>query len=117
MHFILQSKRELRRATNANKIIIDKREAKDNAREAREIEVKARRTKANTKANARANAKATTIATITTTIAIHKKQLSKLRKRFACTYVSLVLKIASMLLSCLLLFNNSRKYINNTLYN
>jgi len=102
MRFILRLKRRLRKATSANKIIIDKKEAKSNAREARE-----------TKANARVT---TTTTTIATTI-VDKKQLSKLCKQLTCTHVNLVLKIASMLLSCLLLFDNLRKCINNALYN
>jgi len=113
IYFILRFKKELRRATNASKIIINKKEAKDNAKEAKEIEVETKRTKASTKASARANAKATTT---TTTITINRKQLSKLRKQFVYTHLSLVLEIASILSSYLLLFNNSRECASNTLY-
>jgi len=113
VHFILRSRKESKKATNANKITIDKREAKNNARETKETKVEAKKTKANIEANARA----TTIATTTTTIAINKKQLLRMRERFACTHVSFVLKITSMLLSYLLLFNNSQRYASNTLYN
>jgi len=102
--FILRFKRKSKRATNASKIIIDEREAKNNAREAKR-----------TKVDARVDAKATTTTTIAT-IATNKKQLLKLRKQFACTHISLVFEIASILLNCLLLFNNSQKCINNTLY-
>jgi len=114
MRFILRSKRELRKTTNASKIIIDKKEARDDAREARETKVETKKIETSTKASAKANAKAT-ITTTTTTIA-NKKQLSKSCERFAYTYVSFVLEIASMLLSYLLLFNNSRKCASNTLY-
>jgi len=99
---ILRFKRKLRKATSASKIIINKREAKDDAR----------KTKANIEASAKANARATTTTTTT-----NKKQLLKLRERFACTYVNLVLEIALILLSYLLLFNNLRKCASNTLYN
>jgi len=112
IRFILQSKKESRRATNASKIIIDKREAKDNARETRKIEVETR----STKSNARTNAKATIIVATTTITIVDKKQLSKLHKQFACTYISFALEIASILLSCLLLFDNLQEYANNTLY-
>jgi len=115
MRFILRFRKKSRKTTNASKIIINKREAKNNAREARETKIEARKTKASTKASAKINAKATTIA-ITTTTTIDKKQLLKLRKRFACTYVNLVFEIILILLSCLLLFNNSREYASNTLY-
>jgi len=116
IYFILRFKKELRRATNASKIIINKKEAKDNAKEAREIEVETKRTKASTKASARANAKATTTIATTTTTTINRKQLSKLRKQFVYTHISLVLEIASILSSYLLLFNNSRECASNTLY-
>ena len=109
---ILRFKRKLRKATSASKIIINKREAKDDAREARETKVEAKKTKANIEASAKANARATTTTTTT-----NKKQLLKLRERFACTYVNLVLEIALILLSYLLLFNNLRKCASNTLYN
>jgi len=111
---ILRFRKELKKATNASKIIINEKEAKDDAREARETKTKARRTKTNTKANAKATIIATTTTTTTTTI--NKKQLSKSRKQFICTHVNLVLEIALILLSCLLLFNNSREYTSNTLY-
>jgi len=113
MRFKLRFKRRLRKATNASKITINKREARNNAKEAKEIKVKARRTKTSAKANARA----TTITTTTTIIIINKKRSSKLCKQFACTYISFVLETTLMLLSYLLLFNNSREYINNALYN
>jgi len=116
VHFILRFKRKSRKTINANKIIINKREARDDTREAKEIEIKAKKTKANTRASARANAKTITITTIIATIAIDKKQLLKLRKQFACTLVNLVLEIILILSSCLLLVNNLRKYTNNTLY-
>jgi len=115
VHFILRLKKKLRKATNISKIIISKREARDDAREARKTRVKTRRIKVDTKASAKASAKATTT-TITTTTTTNKKQLLKLYKQFACTHVSLVLEIALILLSCLLLFNNLRKYASNTLY-
>jgi len=119
IRFILRFEKESKKATNANKIIIDKREAKDNAREAKETKIKAKKIEANIKANAEIDAKAIAIAiaTTTTTTTIDRKRLLKLRKQFACTYVNLVLEIASMLSNYLLLFNNSREYINNTLYN
>jgi len=105
---ILRFKKELRRATNASKIIINKREAKNNAKETKEIRVKARRTRVDTKVNARASAKATTTITTTTTIIItNKKQLLRLREQFAYTHISLVLETTLILLSYLLLFNNS----------
>jgi len=110
---ILRFRKELKKATNASKIIINEKEAKDDAREARETKTKARRTKTNTKANAKATI---IVTTTTTTTTINKKQLLKLRKQFICTHVNLVLEIALILLSCLLLFNNSREYTSNTLY-
>jgi len=117
VRFILRFRRKSRKATNASKIIIDEREAKNNAKEIKETRVKAKKTKASTKANAKANARATTIvATIATTI-IDKKRLSKLREQFVCIYINLVLEITSIILSCLLLFNNLRKYVSNILYN
>jgi len=115
VRFILRFKRKSRRATSASKTTINKREAKSNAREAKETKVEAKRTKVDTKANAKANARVTTIATTTTTTT-NKKQLSKLRRQFVYTYINLVLETILMLLSCLLLFNNSQEYINNTLY-
>jgi len=102
---------QIKSNNNVNKIIIDKREAKDNIREARETKVKARRTRV----DAKANAKATTTTTTTTTI--NRKQLSKLRKQFVCTHVNLVFKIMLILLGCLLLFNNLQECANNALYN
>jgi len=117
MRFILRLRKELRRATNANKIIINKREAKDDTREARKARIETRRTKVNTKASARASVEATTTIAITTTITINKKQLLRLRKRFVCTHVNFVLETISILLNCLLLFTNSREYASNTLYN
>jgi len=113
VRFILQFRKESKKATSANKIITSERKAKDNAREAREIKAKARKTKVDTRVDARATTIIATIIAITT----NRKQLLKLRKRFVCTHVSLVFEIASILLSCLLLFNNSREYISNALYN
>jgi len=60
MRFILRFKKKSKKATNANKIIINKREAKDNARKAKKIRVEARRTRVDAKANVKANARATT---------------------------------------------------------
>jgi len=112
----LQFKKESRRATSASKTIINKKEARDNAKEAKEIEVEAKRIKVDTKVDAKASAKATIIAiTIATTI-VDTKRLLKSRERFACIYINFVLETTSILLSCLLLFNNSRKYTNNALY-
>jgi len=108
MRFILRLKRKSKKATSANKITINKREIKDNAR-------KAKKTKASAKANAKAKAIITTITTII--IATNKKQLLKLHNQFAYMYVNLVFEITSILLSCLLLFNNLREYANNALYN
>jgi len=116
VHFILRFKRRSKRATNASKLIINKREARDNIKEARKTKVKTRKTKASTRASAKANAKATITTTTTTTITINKKQLSKLRKQFAYIYVNLVFKITLILLSYLLLFNNLRECASNTLY-
>jgi len=114
----LRLEKELRRATSASKITINKtinkRKTRDNAREARETKVETRKIETNTKTNAKANTKATTTITKTTT---NKKQLSKLCKQFICTHVSFVFEITLILLSCLLLFNNLREYTNNTLYN
>jgi len=112
MRFILRFRKELRKATSANKIIIDKKEIRDNAREAREIEVETRKTKASIEVDARA----TTIATTTTITITNKKRELKLRKQLVCTHVNFVLEITLILLSCLLLFNNLREYIDNTLY-
>jgi len=114
VHFILRLEKELRRATSASKITINKRKTRDNAREARETKVETRKIETSTKTNAKVNTKATTTTTTTTT---NKKQLSKLCKQFICTYVSFVFEITLILLSCLLLFNNLREYTNNTLYN
>jgi len=119
MRFILRFKRKLKKATNANKIIINKREARDDAKEVRETKVEARKIEANTRANARVDAKVNERAittTTTTTIIINRKQLSRLRKQFACTYISFVLETTLILLSCLLLFNNSRECVSNALY-
>jgi len=56
-------------------------------------------------------------ATIITIIATNKKQLLKSYiYRVNHIYISFVLEIISMLLNCLLLFNNLREFINNTLY-
>jgi len=117
VRFILRFRKESKRATNASKIIIDKRETKNNAKEARETRVEAKRTKINAKASAKANARATTIATTTTTIIANKKQLLRLHKQFACMYINFVFKITSILSSYLLLFDNLRDYANNALYN
>jgi len=117
MHFILRFRKKSRKATNASKTIINKREAKNNARKAKETKVETKRTKIDTRANAKANAKIIATTTTITTTTTNRKQLLKLREQFACTHVSLVLKTTSILLNCLLLFNNSREYANNTLYN
>jgi len=106
----------LRKTTNANKIVIDKRQAKNNAKETKETKVKIKRTKANIEIDARVDIRATTTIVIVTTTITNKKRSLKLRKQFICTHVNLVLETTLILLSCLLLFNNSRKYINNTLY-
>jgi len=115
--FILRFKKELKKTINASKIIIDKREAKDNAREARKTKVETKRIEASTKASAKANARATTIVATTIITTTNKKQLLKLHEQSACTHVSLVFETISMLSSCLLLFNNLREYTSNTLYN
>jgi len=112
MRFILRSRRESRRTTNASKITIKKREAKDNIKEAKETKVKTKKTKVDAKVNAKVDAKVAT-----TTITTNKKQLSKLYKQFACIYINLILETTQILLSCLLLFDNSREYTSNTLYN
>jgi len=116
MRSILQFEKRLRKTTSANKIITSEREARNNARETRKTKIEAKKTKANTKVDARASAKVTITTTTTTTITTNRKQLSKLRKQFACTYVSLVFEITSILLSYLLLFNNLRECASNTLY-
>jgi len=112
----LQFKRKSKRATSANKIIIDKKEVKNDAKEARKIEVEAKRIKLDAKLDAKANAKATTTTTTITITITNKKQLLRLREQFVCTYVNLVFEIISILLSCLLLFDNLQKYTSNTLY-
>ncbi len=112
MRSILRSKNKLRKTKSANKIITNKREvekAKEIEVETRKTKVKAKITKKNIETNAKANATTTTITTTTTTTTtttINKKYLLKLRKQLVYTYVSLALKIASILLNYLLLFNN-----------
>jgi len=113
MRFILRLEKESRKVTSASKIIINKREAKNNVRETKKTKIETKKTKI----NAKVDAKVATIATIIAITTIDKKRLLRLRKRFVCIYVSFVLEIVLMLLSCLLLFDNSREYINNTLYN
>jgi len=117
MRSILRFKKESKRTTNASKIIINKKEAKDNTKEAKKSKIKIKKIRASTKASARANAKATTTIATIATIITNKKQLSKLYQQFACTHVSLVLETTLMLSSYLLLFNNLREYASNTLYN
>jgi len=117
VRFILRFKRRSKRATNANKIIINKRKVRDNTREAREIEVKARKIEANIEIDAKVDAKTTTTITTTITTTTNKKQLLKLCEQFACTHVNFVFETILILLSCLLLFNNLQKYTSNTLYN
>ena len=73
----------------------------------RKIKIKTKIIKANIKVNAKANIKATTIIAI---IIINKKYLLKLRKQFLYIYINFALKTTLILLSCLLLFNNLRKY-------
>jgi len=107
MRSILRSKNKIRKTKSANKIITNKREvekAKEIEVETRKTKVKAKITKKNIETNAKANATTTTITT--TTITTNKKYLLKLRKQFVYTHVSLALKIASILLNYLLLFNN-----------
>ncbi len=106
IYFILRLKNKLRRAKDIDKIITSEKEIK----KAREIEIKIRETeieaktiKTSTKANARASAKAIAATAITTT---NKKYLLRLCEQFACTHISFVYKIVSILLSYLLLFNN-----------
>lgn len=111
IYFILQSKRESRKATNASKITINKKEVEDRARK---IKAEARETKIETRI-IEENIEASAIATIAIAT-IDRKQLSKLRKQFVYIYVSLVLETTLMLLNCLLLFDNLQKYIDNTLY-
>jgi len=111
MRFILRSKKKSRKITNANKITIGEKKAKDNAKETRETKIETKRTKASAKANVEATTTTTTIATTTK----NKKQLSKLHKQFVCTYVSFVLETTLKLLSYLLLFDNLRECANNTL--
>ncbi len=111
MRSILRSKNKLRKTKSANKIITNKREvekAKEIEVETRKTKVKAKITRKNIETNAKANATTTTITTTTTTTTttINKKYLLKLRKQLVYTYVSLALKIASILLNYLLLFNN-----------
>lgn len=116
IYFILQSKRESRKATNASKITINKKEVEDRARK---IKAEARETKIETRiieTNIEAGAKATIIIATIAIATIDRKQLSKLRKQFVYIYVSLVLETTLMLLDCLLLFDNLQKYIDNTLY-
>jgi len=92
----------LRKATNTNKIIIDKKEAKeveDTKDKAREIEIKTKIIEVDTKVNA----EIVTTIVITTT---YKKRLLKLREQFVYIYISLIFKTILILLSYLLLFNN-----------
>jgi len=112
MRFILRFRKESKKTTNASKITIDRKEAKNDIKETKETRVKVRKTKASTRVNARAT---TTIVTTTTTIT-NKKRSSKLRERFICIYISFVFETTSILLSYLLLFNNSRECASNTLY-
>jgi len=80
IYFILQLKHKLKRAKNANKIIINKKEAKK-AREikveTREIRVKIKITKTNVEVDIKASAKIVVTIAITRT---NKKYLLKLRK-------------------------------------
>ncbi len=104
---ILQLKNKLKKAKNASKITTSKREIKKTKKikiKAKKTKIKTKTIKRSTKVDAKANAKAIAIAT---TIITNQKRLLRLREQFVCTHVSFVLKIASMLLSCLLLFNNS----------
>jgi len=107
IYSILQSKSRLRRARNVGKITIDKKEV-EKAREieakAREARVEARIIEKSIEANVRANA---IVVATTTTTTINKKRLLKLRKQFVCIYISLIFKTTLILLSYLLLFNNS----------
>ncbi len=92
----------MRKATNTNKIIIDKKEAKeveDTKDKAREIEIKTKIIEVDTKVNA----EIVTTIVITTT---YKKRLLKLREQFVYIYISLIFKTILILLSYLLLFNN-----------
>jgi len=72
---ILQLKRELRKATNANKIIINKRETKDDTKEAKKAKIKTRKTRVDAKVDAKVITIATTIATTTT----NKKRFARQR--------------------------------------
>ncbi len=102
----MQLKSRSKRTKNINKIITNKREIK----KAKKIKIKIKKTNIEiktTKTNIKANTKANTIATtIITTTTIDRKYLLKLYKQFVCIYINFVLKIASILLNCLLLFNN-----------
>jgi len=116
IRFILRFEKELSKATNTNKIIIDEKKVEDDAEEAREIEVETRRIETNTRVDAKIDAKETTIVATIATTTTNRKQLSKLREQFVCTYINLVFEIALILSSCLLLFSNLRECTNNTLY-
>ncbi len=106
MHSILQLKNKLRKTKSADKTITSREEiekAKEIKIKTKEIEIETKTTKTSTKTNAKTSAK-TTIAAATTII--NRKCLLKLREQFVCIYVSLALKIVSILLNYLLLFNN-----------
>jgi len=106
IYSILQSENKSRKTKNTDKTTIDKREIK----KAKKIEIETRKTKIETKITEKStetNAKTNvTAATTAATTATDRKYLLKLRKQFVCTYISFVFKIVSILLSCLLLFNN-----------
>jgi len=106
MRSILQLKNKLKKTKNVNKITTNKRKIKKTKKiemKTKETKIKAKIIKTSIEANAKTNAIATTTITTTTT---NKKRLLKLYKQFACIYISFVLKTTSILLSCLLLFNN-----------
>jgi len=107
---ILQLEKRLRKTTNINKIIINKREVRE-AREieveVREIRIKAKTIEASTRVDTKANAKANTrVVTTIATTTINKKYLLELRKQFVCIYINFTRKIVLILLSYILLFNN-----------
>ncbi len=106
IYSISQLKNRSRKTKSANKIIINRKEIE----KAKEIKIKTRETKIETKTIEKsietdARADTTTVAA-TATIITNRKRLLKLRKQFVCIYINFALKTVSILLSCLLLFNN-----------
>jgi len=104
----LQSENKLKKTKNIDKITTSKREIEKAKEieieiETKETRIEAKTTKKSIEIDARANA-TTAVAAATTTA--NRKYLLKLYKQFVCIYISFVFKTVSILLSCLLLFNN-----------